>query len=880
MAVVRNVVVRVGADVSQLQRELQKAEKTLSKVGGNMKNVGSSLTGSITAPLAGIGVLAVKTAADFEKSMSNVRAVTGASGEDFDKMRNLALDMGKSTSKSATEAAEAIGYMGLAGWDTTKIMTGLEPVLRLSEAGNLDLARTSDLVTDSMSALGLEVKELPKFLDQVAQTSRKSNTSVEMLMDAFLSVGGMFNQLNVPMDEANALLGVLANRGIKGSEAGNKLSSTLLNMTTGAGQAGVAMKELGISAFDNNGKFKGVTVVLQELREKTKNMTDEQKNMYLAMIGGKTQVDTLNALLDGTGKELLELTGQIADSNGALNDMASTMQDNLYGQLTVLQSSLEGLAIQLGDKLLPFVKIATSFIQALAEKISSLPDSVIVALIGLGAFSAILPIIIFAIGTLITAIGTIVGVLAGLSSTVLIVVASISGVVLVFGAWIGAMIAAYNSSDTFKTSVDGLISAVVARFSQFKTVVLDVFNAIKAVFEENKHRFAEIFEAIMSIWSSFVNFLTSLIEGDISGALNSLEEYVRNAFNLIDVIIVNVMEALIEYMPKAWSLIKEAIIRTVDVLKNELPEKWETIKNAISDKIDSLKERATKKWDDIKNAIIEKMDKLREDLPQKMQDLSDKIIKKIGEWEKDFPEKVKQVVKLIVDAFFGKDNDKSLSDNTDTALENVKTSITANTPTITNAIKELVKAMVKGLAQLAIDVAPHIPRMISTMVKGLISGGATLVGTVNRNIVIAISTALIGLGSKAYSWGSKLITQFQSGINSKVAAIKKTISSMANAVSNYFPKSPAKEGAFKKAPQWGYKLMEQFDDGLYNSIPKLASTTDNLTSKTFDNATNTNTGGLGTNGTNIYVTGNNITTDNLDSLIDEMASRMRFRGVF
>jgi TP901 family phage tail tape measure protein len=166
--------------------------------------------------------------------------------------------MGAATSKSATEAAEALSYMALAGWDTNTSLTALEPVLRLSEAGKMDLALASDLVTDSMSSLGIGVEELQSYLDKMAKTSSKSNTSVTQLGKAMVIAGGTFKNLNTPMSEANAILGILANRGLKGSEAANSLNSIMINLTIGAGQAGTAMKELNISAFDSEGRFKGM----------------------------------------------------------------------------------------------------------------------------------------------------------------------------------------------------------------------------------------------------------------------------------------------------------------------------------------------------------------------------------------------------------------------------------------------------------------------------------------------------------------------------------------------------------------------------------------------------------------------------------------------
>ncbi|WP_219717681.1 phage tail tape measure protein, partial [Clostridioides difficile] len=213
------------------------------------------------------------------------------------------------------DSANALQYMGLAGWDVQKSMHALMPVLNLSEAASMDLGLASDLVTDSMSSMCLEVDKVSKsgkvlagaglseYLDKVANASTKSNTSIQQLMEAFNVAGGTFSNLKVPLSEATAIMGILANRGVKGTDAGHALNSIMVNLTTGAGQAGKAMKKLGVSAFDNQGKFKGMSNVLKEVANKTKGMTDEQKNYYLSAIGGKTQLKTLQKLLDGVGNE-------------------------------------------------------------------------------------------------------------------------------------------------------------------------------------------------------------------------------------------------------------------------------------------------------------------------------------------------------------------------------------------------------------------------------------------------------------------------------------------------------------------------------------------------------------------------------------------------
>jgi TP901 family phage tail tape measure protein len=357
------------------------ANKTL----GAIKNVAGKMMSSV------LSLSAVTDAIDvykgFEQSMANAAAIAGVEkGTDaYNALERAALDAGKATSKTAEESADALSYMALAGWGAEDSIKGLMPILRLSEATQADLATTSDLVTDSMSALGLKVEDLGRFLDVSAAANNKSNQTAIHLLEAYIGAGGVFKSFNTDITESATLLGVMANRGIKGSEAGTKMSSVLINMTKKTGQSADALKTLGINAYDSEGKFKGITNVLMELNEKTKDLTEEKRNTLLQMIGGKTQLDTLNALLsslntvtaDGS-TELHALMGELENSEGALDTMATAINNTMTGAMYRLSSAVDDLKINLVDKLAPYItpiidKIA-AWLPTLTENISGKLD--------------------------------------------------------------------------------------------------------------------------------------------------------------------------------------------------------------------------------------------------------------------------------------------------------------------------------------------------------------------------------------------------------------------------------------------------------------------------------------------------------------------------
>lgn len=373
-----------GSVSSSFNSAMGSAEKKISGLGTIAKQAAAIASAAWGAVKIGQFVSdAVDTYTEFEQAMANTAAIAGATEEQYDQLRTAALEMGKATSKTAAESADALGYMALAGWDVQDAISSLEPILRLSEATQMDLARCSDLVTDSMSALGLEVSDLSTYLDVAAQANNKSNQTAEMLMEAYIGVGGTLKNLRVPIQESAAALGVMANRGIKGSEAGNALNAVLANLTTGTGRAGKMMEKLGISAFDSSGNFIGLQETIMSVYEATKDMTEAERNAALAAIGGKEHTDALNALMSGLTTTTAEGTSEwnsLADalynSQGAMANMAATVTDTWEGANARLNSAIDDLKINIVSTFAPY---ATDAINSVAAAIPNITAAVLPA---------------------------------------------------------------------------------------------------------------------------------------------------------------------------------------------------------------------------------------------------------------------------------------------------------------------------------------------------------------------------------------------------------------------------------------------------------------------------------------------------------------------
>ena len=349
--------IRIAGRVdSSLTAATASAQQQVSGLGSTLSSLGKMAVAGLGGMAVGSAITStISTYKDFDQAMAQTAATAGAVGEDYQKLQQAAMEAGKGTTKTATEAAQALGYLALAGYDVNQSTEALMPVLKLSEATQMDLAQCSDLVTDSMSAAGVSVAELPGYLDILCKANNKSNQTAQQLMEAMIGVGGTMRGLNVPIEETSTALGVLANRGIKGAEGGTALNSIMANLTTGTGQAGEMMEKLGISAFDAEGKFIGVQATLMRLNDATKNLTEEERNAAFAAIGGKEQVKALNALMDGLTNTTADGTTEwnalnqaLLNSGGALDEMNAQVTNTLNGAMSRFGSALDDIKIRAG----------------------------------------------------------------------------------------------------------------------------------------------------------------------------------------------------------------------------------------------------------------------------------------------------------------------------------------------------------------------------------------------------------------------------------------------------------------------------------------------------------------------------------------------------
>lgn len=355
-------------------RTINDAGNSFMRYGRSLESTGKMLTGAITAPVMGVGAAALKAGRSFTDEMNTVQAVSGATGKDFEQLTALARKMGAETKFSASESAEALKYMGMAGWDTQQMTAGLEPILNLAVAAGTDLATTSDIVTDALTAFGLKAEDTAHFTDVLAQASNSANTDVVGLGEAFKYVAPVAGSLGYSVEDVSLALGTMANAGIKGAKAGRALSTSIMRLGSPTKEMSGALSQLGVSLTDSEGKMLPLRTVLDQLRGSFKGLTEEQQLAYASTIFGKDAASSMLPILNASQSEWDKLAGSIDNAEGATKRMRDIMEDSLGGDFDKLKSAAEGALLDIFDIIEPTVRDIMQKVSGLLETFHSLPD--------------------------------------------------------------------------------------------------------------------------------------------------------------------------------------------------------------------------------------------------------------------------------------------------------------------------------------------------------------------------------------------------------------------------------------------------------------------------------------------------------------------------
>lgn len=555
------------------------AEQKLNGLSSAFKTTGGLLSKNVTLPIVGVGAAAVKTATDFEAGMSEVKAISGATGSEFDALRDKAIEMGAKTKFSASDSADAFKYMAMAGWDASQMMDGIAGIMDLAAASGEDLATTSDIVTDALTAFGLQASDSAHFADVLAQASSKSNTNVGLMGETFKYVAPVAGALGYSIEDTAVAIGLMANSGIKGSQAGTALRSTITRLAKPVGEAKDAVEELGISITNADGTMKPLSQTMVELREKFAGLTEEQKAQYAAMLAGQEGMSGLLAIVNASDEDFQKLTDEINNANGAAEDMASVMMDNTAGAVEQLKGALESAGILIGEKLTPYIRKLAEWITGLVEKFNSLSeeeqDQIVkfgLILAAIGPVLLILAKVISVVSTVVkafklfgttmttiktsvdlvkagyaglaTQMGGIPKLVAGISTGFGGMLAPIMAVVAVVAVLIGAFVTLWKTNEDFRNKMTQIWNKIKISIDGFFDGVVERMNALGFDFES-------ITEVIKAVWLALCDVLAPVFEG----AFNTIAIVLDGVFNQI----LSVMDIFIGLFTGNWEQLGEGV---------------------------------------------------------------------------------------------------------------------------------------------------------------------------------------------------------------------------------------------------------------------------------------------------------------------------------
>ena len=592
------------------QSEADKASKNIvTKFGANMQSAGkkltsagSTLTKSVTVPIVGLGTAAIKTSSDFESAMSKVSAISGATGTDLNKLNKKAQEMGSKTKFSATEAANAFEYMAMAGWKTGDMLDGIEGIMNLAAASGEDLATTSDIVTDALTAFGLSAKDSGHFADVLAKTSSSANTNVSMLGESFKYVAPVAGALGYSAEDTAIALGLMANAGIKGSQAGTALRSSISRLVKPTDDAAAMMDKYGISLTNTDGTMKPLGEVMNTLREKLGGLSEAEQAQAAATLFGQEAMSGMLAIINASDSDYQSLTDSIYNADGAAQQMADTMLNNLSGQLTLLKSALEGLAIQFGEILMPYIKQFVGWLQNLVQKLQEMTPEQKEQIVKWAAFAAAIGPVLVVVGKLITGIGGVISafgkipaVISSAKAAFTAVSAAIGGisapvvaVVAVIGVLVAAFVNLWKTNEEFRNNITAIWDGIKAKFEAFGQGIVDRLNALGFDFEN----FTQVVKAI---WDGFCAVLAPVFEGVFN--------YISIVIGTVLDVITGILDVFIGLFTGNWDQCWNGVKGIFEAVWNGIKDWFTNILNVIKGVFDVVLGWFGTSWDACWNGI-------------------------------------------------------------------------------------------------------------------------------------------------------------------------------------------------------------------------------------------------------------------------------------
>lgn len=612
IAVSKSSVGRLGQTFSEIGPKIR-------SIGDSMKSVGRNMSLHVTAPIAAGFGAAVKKSIDFDDTMRKVKATSGATGDEFNQLRTKALQMGRDTKFTASESAEAMNYMALAGWDTKDMLKGVGGVMDLAAASGEDLASVSDIVTDNLTAFGMKAKDSTHFADVLAQTSSKANTDVRGLGEAFKYAAPVAGALGYTVEDTSVAIGLMSNAGIKGEKAGTALRTMFTNLSKPTKAMKDEMDKLGISITDSNGEMLPMRDVLDQLRGKMGGLSKDQQAAAASTIFGKEAMSGALAVINASDEDYKKLTKSIDGSKGASKRMAKEMEGGIGGAMRKMKSAIESLAISLGDALAPMLYKAAKWITSLANKFSNLPTGVQKTIAVVGLLAAAIGPLLMVFGVMASTIGTAITVLGSLMTSMRTLSFLSKTSAAATGIWNGVTATARGIANGYRLAIAALSTSqtiqalktkiAAAATTAWTTVTKGAALATKGLGLAIRFMTGPVGIVITAIgllvaglihlWKTNSSFRNAVI-----GIWNSIKNAAIAIFGFIKPYIINIWNAIKNSTIAIWNAIKKSAVIIWNAIKFAVQHPIQALKNVLSALWNGMKNAAIKIWNALKNGVI------------------------------------------------------------------------------------------------------------------------------------------------------------------------------------------------------------------------------------------------------------------------------------
>ncbi|EGP4846812.1 phage tail tape measure protein, partial [Enterococcus faecium] len=599
-------------------KDAQDAVKTFEKnsnsmttaVGKVMQGTGAAMTKYITTPLIGVGVAAAKVGGDFEAQMSRVKAISGATGDTFEQMKQQAIDLGAKTAFSAKESAAGMENLASAGFSAQEIMKAMPGLLDLAAVSGGDVALASENTATALRGFGLEASEAGHVADVFARAAADTNAEVGDMGEALKYVAPVANSMGISLEETAAAIGIMSDAGIKGSQAGTTLRGALSRLARPAKAMQDTMDNLGVSFYDADGKMKPLKTQVELLKKAFEGLTPEQQQNALVTLYGQESLSGMMALIDKGPDSLGKLTKSLKDSDGAADDMARTMQDNMNFSIEQMFGAFESAAIVIQKILAPSIKKVADAISGLVEKFVSAPESTQKLIVAIGLIVAAIGPLIFMIGSVIIWINRVKVALALMGTSMSGVILPVLGIVAAISALIAIGVLVYKNWD--KIAAFG--KQVWKNITMF---VSDTANSIKKVWKSTGEWFNNLWKSIKegadnvwttiqeapgkaadwikNKWTETKEFFSSIWDG-IKEAASSAWEGIVNILTPYVIAIKNVFQPMIDFFTNLWSQIGSIAGSAWEIIKTAVMGPILLLIDLITGNFNQLKEDASMLW--------------------------------------------------------------------------------------------------------------------------------------------------------------------------------------------------------------------------------------------------------------------------------------------